>query len=648
MASVKDRSLFETTKQAGNVKQALESLTLSSATITNIQATNIVFTGQLNGIPAGDVVTEDTVQTFTNKSLSDSTTKIISNTDATKILMFDVENTTGITQTFRTTATINSFIDFPSVGATLVGRDTTDILTNKTITGNTMASFLTGVGNTISITPGVSDDMVLRTIAQTLTNKTLTLPTIASINNGGTIAIPVGADTFVTLTAVQTLTGKTLTAPVISTITNVGTLTLPTATTTLVGRTTTDTLENKTLIAESTIIQSSVATNRRINFDVSGATSSTTLTIRAVQTANVIITLPTDTSTLVTENGTQTLSNKTLSTTTTFIDSIDATKQLIFNLSGQTTSVSTTLSFVNTVNSVVTFPTGTVTIADTTSNQLLTNKRIATSSTVVDSVDNTKVLAINTSAITTATTRTLTYPDLSGTIAFINAAQTYTVPITVGVATNQIVLGTPNTTTINAVNPAANRVYSLPDAGRNANFILSISATTQVISNIQIANSANPVLELNANTGTGVHTLQGTDPVNTSYAHTLQAKDGTLANTSDRTIALAFDADFSTTALTYVKVKRFLYMGSNNINGAISRFSAAINVTNTVNASIRIIIANTATVVASILAHTGTGADEIVTTTSFSNIPATETMFELQIQMDAAGTIVMYAASLQL
>lgn len=53
--------------------------------------------------------------------------------------------------------------------------------------------------------------------------------------------------TVATLTGTQTLTNKTLTTPVISSISNTGTLTLPTSTDTLVGRATTDTLTNKTL-----------------------------------------------------------------------------------------------------------------------------------------------------------------------------------------------------------------------------------------------------------------------------------------------------------------------------------------------------------------------------------------------------------------
>lgn len=98
----------------------------------------------------------------------------------------------------------------------LIGSATTDTLTNKTLSGNTAATLISGSG-------------------------TLTL------NTSGTITIPNSTDTLVGKATTDTLTNKTLTAPVISAISNTGTLTLPTSTDTLVGRATTDTLTNKTL-----------------------------------------------------------------------------------------------------------------------------------------------------------------------------------------------------------------------------------------------------------------------------------------------------------------------------------------------------------------------------------------------------------------
>ena len=64
--------------------------------------------------------------------------------------------------------------------------------------------------------PNATDTVVGRATTDTLTNKTLTTPTIASITNGGTVTIPSGADTLVARTSTDTLTNKTLTAPKIA------------------------------------------------------------------------------------------------------------------------------------------------------------------------------------------------------------------------------------------------------------------------------------------------------------------------------------------------------------------------------------------------------------------------------------------------
>ena len=65
--------------------------------------------------------------------------------------------------------------------------------------------------------PTGTDTIVGRATTDTLTNKTLTTPTIASITNGGTVTIPSGADTLVARTSTDTLTNKTLTSAVLTT-----------------------------------------------------------------------------------------------------------------------------------------------------------------------------------------------------------------------------------------------------------------------------------------------------------------------------------------------------------------------------------------------------------------------------------------------
>ena len=119
------------------------------------------------------------------------------------------------------------------------------------ITGSTSgtATIVTpAVAGTPTLTlPITTDTLVGKATTDTLTNKTLTAPVIATIVNTGTLTLPTSTDTLVGRATTDTLTNKTLTTPIIATISNTGTLTLPTSTDTLVGRATTDTLTNKTL-----------------------------------------------------------------------------------------------------------------------------------------------------------------------------------------------------------------------------------------------------------------------------------------------------------------------------------------------------------------------------------------------------------------
>lgn len=148
------------------------------------------------------------------------------------------------------TPTINGSggaLTLPAGPDTLVGRSTTDTLANKTLTAPVIATIV----NTGTLTlPTTTTTLVGRTTTDTLTNKTLTSPVIntPTINgSGGALTLPAGPDTLVGRATTDTLTNKTLTAPVIATIVNTGTLTLPTSTDTLVGRATTDTLTNKSI-----------------------------------------------------------------------------------------------------------------------------------------------------------------------------------------------------------------------------------------------------------------------------------------------------------------------------------------------------------------------------------------------------------------
>lgn len=134
-------------------------------------------------------------QTLANKSLPDTTTQIVNETDATKKLIHDISSAVSSTQTtIQCAQTANRVVSLPDATTTLVGTATIDTLTNKTInaTNNTITNLdnvniKTGAAidaakianGTISNTEfqflnGITSSAVGISDAQTLTNKTLT------------------------------------------------------------------------------------------------------------------------------------------------------------------------------------------------------------------------------------------------------------------------------------------------------------------------------------------------------------------------------------------------------------------------------------------------------------------------------------------
>ena len=165
-----------------------------------------------------------------------------------KDVVFDTQGATSAKKlTLDTNHTDNRTLTLPDATDTLVGRATTDTLTNKTLTSPT----LTVLDNAFTLQDNgdTTKDLVF-SLGGATTGKTATIT--SSHTDDRTLTLPDATDTLVGKATTDTLTNKTLTSPVIATISNSGDLTLPTGADTLVGRATTDTLTNKTVTALTT------------------------------------------------------------------------------------------------------------------------------------------------------------------------------------------------------------------------------------------------------------------------------------------------------------------------------------------------------------------------------------------------------------
>jgi hypothetical protein len=307
-----------------------QTITVEPATQTGSPTITIPDTGSS---ASRVVVLADLAQTLTNKALVDNSTTIVDNSDATKKIAFNAAGTTGTTTTLLSSQGANITLTLPPTTDTLVGRDTTDTLTNKTL------------DNTNSITV---KDNVLTLQDNSDTTKQAKFE-VSGITTGTTrlFTFPDASTTLVGTDTVQTLTNKTFS-----------------------GTTNSINIKDTGL----TIFDNGDITKSFI-FEVSGVTTGTQRTL----------TVPDANTTLVGTGVTQTLSNKTLDNTNaltvkdnalTLQDNSDVTKQAVFELSGITTGNTRTF----------TLPDASATLVGTDTVQTLTNKTINGSNNTITNV----------------------------------------------------------------------------------------------------------------------------------------------------------------------------------------------------------------------------------------------------------------------